>query len=951
MNISKKYFFSIARNHPMEFSFLSLSIRRACPAIILGAMLNSPGAFAEATLTITESDSDITIDKSEDDYNFNNAIGILISGNNNNVEFIPPATEKPIVFRGGIGVSITGNDNTFTQEHAGIYGDDTTIGSGTAAIYISGTGTTINNGSDGLIYGHADGIRFDQYGSTNNDGIIKSASTEGSAIYLASGGSYIGGDVSDLSSKNTGIAIHGRSTNSVIDNSGNIHTDGTAVEVTDNTTSNIINRSTGKITSTKKDAINVLNNASVTIVNNGMIGSTAGSAIAFAGTGSNSLTLGTGSVLNGNVVSSTSDTNTLILTGEGSEDASFTGSVPTNGMKSLTMQGTDWTLSGNVNLTGSDTSTLDIQQGKLTLQGNTASRGNVLAQSGTALNITTGALLTTPLLDVQQNAVVASAGTITGDVNNSGTFAAYNAVNSGAASHSQVNGNFTNSGTLQMGGSEIGNTLTITGNYQGNNGEIMVNGALAGDDSPIDHIAIGGDSLGSSSLTVNNIGGIGAQTLQGIEVISVAGDSGGTFALKNRAVSGLYEYNLFKNGVNGNWYLSSETQPEPVPDPTPDPVPDPAPAPTPEPTPEPTPDPIPDPAPAPTPEPTPEPTPDPAPTPEPTPEPTPAPQPVPSKPSLLRPEVGAYLGNQLAAQQMFISTLYDRYVPTGKSAQNSTINGVETLGWARIASHQDSLNGANSELALDTNTTMMQFGGDLVSSPVSTGGQIHAGFMAGIGDSKTDSSANQNSYGATGKVTGYNVGAYATWFQNEEQQLGMYVDTWLQQNWYSNEVYGDKLNTEKYHSKATQGSVETGYTLAFAPSETREWALTPQAQAIYSLFDSEDHKEANGTHITNGSDNDVTTRVGVRLANRNLTDPDSLQAFTEVNWINGKGADSLKFNGDSASNDMPENHYQAIIGLAGNASKFVQIRGQISGESGDNGYSGYGGQLGVRVIW
>ncbi|WP_410315904.1 autotransporter outer membrane beta-barrel domain-containing protein [Klebsiella pneumoniae] len=53
---------------------------------------------------------------------------------------------------------------------------------------------------------------------------------------------------------------------------------------------------------------------------------------------------------------------------------------------------------------------------------------------------------------------------------------------------------------------------------------------MLGDDNAVtDKLIINGNTSGISSVLVNNIGGNGAQTLNGIEIISVNGESDGVF--------------------------------------------------------------------------------------------------------------------------------------------------------------------------------------------------------------------------------------------------------------------------------------------------------------------------------------------------------------------------------------------------------------------------------------
>ncbi|MDN0121053.1 autotransporter outer membrane beta-barrel domain-containing protein, partial [Yersinia frederiksenii] len=115
-----------------------------------------------------------------------------------------------------------------------------------------------------------------------------------------------------------------------------------------------------------------------------------------------------------------------------------------------------------------------------------------------------------------------------------------------------------NGGTVNFGGIG-GNTLTITGDYTGNNGLLNMNSVLEDDNSVTDKLIIAGNTAGNTFVQINNLGGSGAQTLNGIELITVGGVSDGEFTQQGRIVAGAYDYYL-QRGVssnNANWYLSN----------------------------------------------------------------------------------------------------------------------------------------------------------------------------------------------------------------------------------------------------------------------------------------------------------------------------------------------------------------------------------------------------------
>lgn len=139
------------------------------------------------------------------------------------------------------------------------------------------------------------------------------------------------------------------------------------------------------------------------------------------------------------------------------------------------------------------------------------------------------------------------------------------------------------------------------------------NATLGGDNSPTDKMNVKGDTQGNTRVRVDNIGGVGAQTVNGIELIEVGGNSAGNFALTTGTVeAGAYVYTLAKGKGNDekNWYLTSKWDGVTPPD-TPDPINNP-------------------------------------------------PVVDPEGPSVYRPEAGSYISNIAAANSLFSHRLHDR---------------------------------------------------------------------------------------------------------------------------------------------------------------------------------------------------------------------------------------------------------------------------------------------------
>jgi fibronectin-binding autotransporter adhesin len=89
------------------------------------------------------------------------------------------------------------------------------------------------------------------------------------------------------------------------------------------------------------------------------------------------------------------------------------------------------------------------------------------------------------------------------------------------AGFNQTVASLANSGTVSLVGATAGTTLTVNGNYVGNNGVLKLGTALSGT-GPSDRLVInGGTASGKTSVQVTNLGGLGALTAgNGIEVVT-----------------------------------------------------------------------------------------------------------------------------------------------------------------------------------------------------------------------------------------------------------------------------------------------------------------------------------------------------------------------------------------------------------------------------------------------
>lgn len=461
-------------------------------------------------------------------------------------------------------------------------------------------------------------------------------------------------------------------------------------------------------------------------------------------------------------------------------------------------------------------------------------------------------------------------------------------------------------------------TLTINEDFTGNGGKLVFNTVLNDDTSETDKLKVLGNTAGNAFVAVNNIGGTGAQTIEGIEIIEVAGISDGTFEKAGRIVAGAYDYNVVQKG--NNWYLTSFIQPE-DPDPVdphdPDPV---------------SPDPV-DPV-------------DPI-----IPEPE-EPDVPPVTEQQYRPEAGSYLANNYAANTLFMTRLHDRL---GETQYTDMLTGEKkvTSLWLRNVGAHTRFKESSGQLNTQSNSYVMQLGGDLAQWSSDGLDRWHIGAMAGYANSQSRTQSSLTGYYSRGQVTGYSVGLYGTWYANEADKSGTYVDTWALYNWFDNKVMGQEQATEKYKSSGITASVEAGYSFKLGESERNSYWLQPKAQVVWMDVQADNHREANGTRVKDNTDGNLMTRLGVKafINGHNAIDDGKsreFQPFVEANWIHNTQTTSVKM--DDVSNDMrgTKNIGELKVGVEGQITPRLNVWSNVAQQVGDKGYSDTRGMFGVK---
>lgn len=450
-----------------------------------------------------------------------------------------------------------------------------------------------------------------------------------------------------------------------------------------------------------------------------------------------------------------------------------------------------------------------------------------------------------------------------------------------------------------------GKTLTVKGNYVGDNGQLNIRTVLGDDKSATDRLIVEGNTSGSTTVYVKNAGGSGAATLNGIELITVNGDESPADAFRQgdaRIAAGAFEYQLKQQGKN--WYLtsyqslneednSSEGDSESTETPTP----------------------------------------------------------------VLRPEAGSYVANLAAANTLFVMRLNDR---AGETRYIDPVTEQERSSrlWLRQVGGHNAWRDSNGQLRTTSHRYVSQLGADLLTGGFTDSDSWRLGVMAGYARDYNSTHSSVSDYRSKGSVRGYSAGLYATWFADDISKKGAYIDAWAQYSWFKNSVKGDELAYESYSAKGATVSLEAGYGFALNKSFGLEaakytWIFQPQAQAIWMGVDHNAHTEANGSRIENDANNNIQTRLGFRTFIRTQeknSGPhgDDFEPFVEMNWIHNSKDFAVSMNGVKVEQDGARNLGEIKLGVNGNLNPAASVWGNVGVQLGDNGYNDTAMMVGLK---
>ncbi len=467
----------------------------------------------------------------------------------------------------------------------------------------------------------------------------------------------------------------------------------------------------------------------------------------------------------------------------------------------------------------------------------------------------------------------------------------------------------TNASTVMLGGSTetAPHSLTVAGDYTGNttsdaaqNSTIVFNGAFAPAGPASNTMLVEGNATGSTNVSVNKIGMYSAKELDHHPLITVDQGqnafSAATFSQQGRIVSGAYEYTLLTDGatVNGKqeWYLSSSGLPHRGTN-------------------------------------------------------------TPGTP-VTRPEGGAYIANLAAANTLFNTTLHDRL---GETHYVDALTGEQAVTslWLRQAGGHNSFKDSSSQNQTQANRYILQLGGDIAQWSSDGLNRFHLGVMGGYANQHSNTYNNRSGHNAEGVTSGYSAGLYGTWFQDDAEKTGAYVDSWVLYNWFDSDVTGEGFSTESWKSRGTTASLETGYTWKVGErNERKGYFIQPQAQLVWMNVRASSHTEENGTRVDFDGDGNLLSRLGVRAFIKGHREADTgksrvFEPFVEANWLHNSQIYGVLMNGVGMSQAGARNIGELKAGLEAKLNNSVSLWGNVAQQIGSEGYSDTQAMLGTKI--
>ncbi|MBW5812972.1 autotransporter outer membrane beta-barrel domain-containing protein, partial [Yersinia kristensenii] len=323
----------------------------------------------------------------------------------------------------------------------------------------------------------------------------------------------------------------------------------------------------------------------------------------------------------------------------------------------------------------------------------------------------------------------------------------------------------------------------------------------------------------------------------------------------------------------------------------------------------------------------------------------------------IRPEAASYAANLQAANTLFTLSLHDR---AGETQYEDLVTGEtrSTSMWMRNEGGRSKVSMTDGQNNTNTNRYVLQLGGDVLQVSSEPLGKFNLGVMAGYANARGQTYNSLKGYSSRNTITGYSTGIYSSWYANDQVKGGLYTDSWLQYNWFRNQVNGQEMAEEKYDSRGLTASLETGYdwlvnswTTAHGIQNTL-W-LQPHAQAIWMGVKADGHTENQGSYVEGLGNNNVQTKLGLRAYLNGKSELDrnterKFQPYVEANWVHNTNQYGVRIDGVDDHIKGARNAGELKTGVEAKLTERLSIQGGVSGQIGGNSYSDIAASLGGK---
>lgn len=315
----------------------------------------------------------------------------------------------------------------------------------------------------------------------------------------------------------------------------------------------------------------------------------------------------------------------------------------------------------------------------------------------------------------------------------------------------------------------------------------------------------------------------------------------------------------------------------------------------------------------------------------PDPDPDPTPDPIPAYQPVLNAKVGGYLNNLRAANQAFMMERRDHAGGNGQTLNLRVIGGrYHYTAAGQLAQHED--------------TSTVQLSGDLFSGRWGDDGEWMLGAVGGYSDNQGESRSNMTGTRADNQNHGYAVGLTSSWYQHGNQKQGAWLDSWLQYAWFNNDVSEQDDGTDHYHSSGIIASLEAGY--QWLPG--RGVVIEPQAQVIYQGVQQDDFTAANRARVSQSQGDDIQMRLGLHSEWRTAV---HVIPTLDLNYYHDPHSTEIEEDGSTISDDAVKQRGEIKVGVTGNISQRVSLRGSVAWQKGSDDFAQMAGFLSMTVKW